>query len=298
VLATGAMCGDGGGTAVKVVARVRFDQGAGPVALAVLADGRVLVGERLTGAVRIVEARRSRWRLLRQPLAVVEVGESRAGQRGLLGLAVIGERVFAAWTRPGDRRIVVGQVSPERRTVWEGPVSSRLANGGHLEVTADGRLLIGVGDLQEPALVADPTAPNGKLLALDPDGRPDQVPEVVGSGWNNPFAFTVTSDGAMWVADNSPGDAPERLGRGESASEAVDLPGKRAPAALTELGPGRLGLCGFLDGRLVGVDLGAARPRVGAVLFDDGCRTGAVRIDGQRLAVSDGEEVTIVELPE
>lgn len=296
VLATGAACGDGDEGPVEVIARLGFDQDAGPVALAVLGDRRLLVGERLTGAVRVVEDRRSGWRLHRQPLAVVDVAGSTVGQRGLLGLAVIGERVFAAWTRPGDRRIVVGQLSPERRTVWEGPVSSRLANGGHLEVTDDGRLLIGVGDLQKPALVADPTTPNGKLLILDPDRPPDQTPAVLGHGWNNPFAFTVTVDGLVWVADNSPRNIPERIGRGESASQAIDLPGKRAPAALVELDPGRLGLCGFLDGRLVEVDVSAARPEVGDVLLDQGCRTGAVRIGGRRLAVSDGERVTIVDL--
>lgn len=289
LLVIAAGCGGPDPDRFTTIERLRFDPAVAPVALAVTSDGGILVGERLTGAVRVIDAD---GRLRDAPLVRVEVATG--GQRGLLGLAVLGPRIFAAWTRPGDRRLVVGEVAPETRAVWEGPISSRLATGGHLEVSADGDLLIGVGDLQRPELVDDPTTPNGKILRVDPNGRPDQVPAVVGAGWNNPFAFTVTDRGEIWVADNSPGRRPERLGQAGAAARATDLPGRRAPAALVEIDPGRLGLCGFLDGRLVEVDITAVPPRPGEVLVADGCRTGAVRLGEDRLVLTDGERVTMV----
>ncbi len=270
---------------------IEFSAGAAPAALVPLPDGTLLVGERATGRVRVVD---DDGRLRPDPLAEVDVATD--GQRGLLGLASIEGRTFAAWTRATDGRIVVGQVAPgSPRLVWEGPPSSDLANGGHLDVMSDGRLVIGIGDLQDPTRVADAATPNGKLLALDPDGATDQVPEILSGGWNNPFAFTVTRDGEIWVADNAPGDEPERIGRGDRAGPLVELPGARAPSALIELEPGRLGLCGFLDGQLVEVAVDDTEPAVGRTILDDGCRTGAARLGDGRLAVSDGEQLILVE---
>ncbi len=253
-----------------------------PVGLAALADGGFRYGERRTGRVREVTAE---GRLLADPVAVVAVRAS-PGQRGLLGLAVDRRgRTFAAWTRAGDGRLVVGQVAPGPvRLVWRGPPSTDLANGGHLVAAPDGSLVLGVGDLQEPSRRDDPDAPNGKLLALDPDGPAEQRARPRSSGWNNPFAFTFLPDGSLWVADNAPGRRPERLGRGDRAWPRVELEGRRAPAALVALGPGRLGVCGVLDPVLRAVEVGEAergRPArpgrplaapcsVGAVVLADG----------------------------
>ena len=154
-----------------------------PAALASLAGGGVRYGEHLTGRVREVDAA---GQLLVAPVA--EVAVRTGGQRGLLGLSVDGsDRTFATWVRMADGRIVVGQVAPgPTRLVWEGPESSRLANGGHLEFAPDGTLVVGIGDLQAGRLVDDPDRPNGKLLRLDPDGAPDQRPATISTGWNNP----------------------------------------------------------------------------------------------------------------
>lgn len=288
-----AACGSGdGGTGA--VARGLGPPGAvqEPVALAVLDDGRVAVGERRAGRVLALSPDPGS-ATPPEVLATVDVDPGAEGQRGLLGLAALGDRLFAAWTRAGDGRLVVGQVVPgPTRLVWEGPASSDLANGGHLVVTADGRLVVGVGDLRRPDLVDDPAAPNGKLLALDPGGPPGQAPTVLSGGWNNPFAFTTTADGVLWVADNAPGQEAERLGRGDGEGARVDLPGRRAPSALVALGRGRLGLCGFLDGDLVEVDV-TGRPRVGRTLVRDACRTGAVVLPGAT-AGAPGAAVAVV----
>ena len=105
-------------------------------------------------------------------------------------------------------------VTPHRR-VWTGPPSATLADGGHLALDRRGRLLIGIGDLQQPTRIDDAAYPNGKILALDPAGPAGQRPTILSAGWNNPFAFAVAPDGRVWVADNSPGKRPERIGRGD-----------------------------------------------------------------------------------
>jgi hypothetical protein len=296
---------DGAAPDLSVEATVGFERGAEPAALAALPDGRLVVGERRTGRVLVVSAGgEPDGEPAAEPVAEVATEASEEDQRGLLGVAVDGERVFAAWTRATDGRLVVGEVTGgAERLAWVGPRSSELANGGHLELLPDGRLVIGVGDLQQPDLVDEPGAPNGKLLALDPAGPPGQRPQPLSGGWNNPFAFAVTADGAVWVADNAPGDEPERIGRGDpeaaadtAAADRTALPGRRAPAALVELGPGRLGLCGYLDGELTVVDVRGDRPRVGGRLAT-GCRTGAAVLADGRLAISDGARVRILASP-
>ena len=287
-------CGGGAEGPPATGGAVLVADAAFPAALAPLPDGGLLYGERLAGRVRRVGAD---GRLEPEPLAVLAV--STEGQRGLLGLAVDPTgRAYATWTQPeGD--IVVGQVSPGPvRLVWQGPPSSRLANGGHLEFDRRGRLVVGVGDLENGARAADPAAPNGKLLALDPGGEPDQRPAVVSAGWNNPFAYDVGPDGALWVADNAPGDAPERLARGDrdgQPSAVTELEGRVAPSGLAVV-PGRgLAVCGYLTRRLTlhEVDEGRAR-REGEVLAAD-CAVGVVRLADGRLAYAD--ETTIRVLP-
>ncbi|MEO6121578.1 MAG: PQQ-dependent sugar dehydrogenase [Acidimicrobiales bacterium] len=274
----------------ETVATLAFDDGAGPTALAELSDGRLVVGERRTGRILAFTGALD---AAPEVLAVVDVDPQARGQRGLLGLATIGRSLFASWTRAGDGRLVVGLVRPGPTVViWEGPVSSDLANGGHLAVAADDRLVVGIGDLRRPELIDDPASLNGKVLSLDPDGPLDQRPLVLSGGWNNPFALTV-ADGTVWVADNAPGRRPERIGRAEVGRSPVDLPGRRAPSALVSLGANRLGLCGFLDGDLVEVDV-TGPPSIGATVVKAICRTGALALADGSLAVSDGTTVRVI----
>lgn len=282
-----AVVGSLGGDGEPPEATVLVAEAASPVALVALSDGGLRYGERRTGRIREVDAA---GRLRPEPVAKVAV-RAEPGQRGLLGVAVDGEsRTFAAWTRASDGRIVVGQVAPGApRLVWEGPSSTDLANGGHLAVAPDGRLVIGIGDLQDPGRLDDPDAPNGKLLALDPDGRPEQPPEPLSSGWNNPFAFTFTADGALWVADNAPGERPERIGRGDSDGlPRTELDGRAAPAALVALADDRLGLCGYVSGRMREVRIDGDRAEAPGRTVAEPCRTGAaVLADGRVVVATD-----------
>jgi hypothetical protein len=273
------LCGDG-----RAEGRLLVEDAGFPVAMAPLPGGGLRYGERLTGRVREVDGR---GRLRPEPVAAVEV--STDGQRGLLGLAVDGQgRTFAAWTDPPGM-LLVGQVVPAPvRVLWRGPPSSNLGNGGHLELSPDGRLVVGLGDLGRGDR-------SGRLLGLDPDGPPDQHPDVLSSGWNNPFAFGFSPSGALWVADNAPGEEPERLVRlsqdGRPAF-ATDLSGRQiAPAGLVALSDSRLVLCAYLTEELAIYDVEQGRRRT----LVEGCRTGVVRLTTGDLAYANEHEVRILE---
>ncbi|MGH2661275.1 MAG: PQQ-dependent sugar dehydrogenase [Actinomycetota bacterium] len=263
-----------------------------PVALTPLPDGDLLYAERLTGRVRRVA---SSGALDPRPVAQVEVATK--GQRGLVGLAAVGREIFAAWTRPlGD--LVVGRVAPGPvRIVWRGPRSAELANGGHLAGTPDGSLLVGIGDLQQPERVDDPRAPNGKILRLDPAGGQNQQPEVVSGGWNNPFAFDVTLEGELWVADNDPGDVPERLVRvgpdGAMAFE-TELPADTAPSGLA-VTPDGLVVCGFRSKALLPYRVvdGRAEP-AGPPLAED-CETGVALLADDHLVYARRDAILVAD---
>lgn len=267
-------CGDEG------KGRLLVGNAAFPAAMAPLPGGGLRYGERLAGRVREVDGR---GRLRPEPVAEVEV--STRGQRGLLGLAIDDRgRTFAAWTDPGQA-ILVGQVAPGPvRVLWRGPQSSRIGNGGHLELSPDGRLVVGIGDLQRGDR-------SGQLLALDPDGREGQPPEVVSSGWNNPFAFTYTPGGRLWVADNAPGEEPERLAEVNAAS-VTELPGKQiAPAGLAAISDRELVLCAYLTRELLRFRVGERRGKRIAT----GCRTGVVRLAGGALAYANEDEIRVLD---
>jgi glucose/arabinose dehydrogenase len=280
------------GTTVAPVVEARelVADAAFPVAPLAEPDGGLLYAERLTGAVRRVGPDGA---LAPEPVATVAVVGRDDDQRGLLGLTrALDGTLIGAWTRPEDGRLVVGELSGDDRLLWVGPVSADLANGGHLATRPDGTLVIGVGDLlADPALADDPAVPNRKVLALDPSGPPDQQPVVLSSGWNNPFAIGVGEDGAVWLADNTEGDLPERIGRGDRPSgEARPLDPRggpeRAPAAMVVFPDGRLGVCGFVSGRMDEYRVvGRAAEPTGRILVSP-CRQGAARLADGRLVTA------------
>ncbi|XAY06859.1 hypothetical protein DSM112329_03737 [Paraconexibacter sp. AEG42_29] len=295
----------GATTAATIAGTVRTDDrrppeaGAVIAALAPLPGGGLRGGELTTGRVRDLDGEgRPRGRVL------VTLPVSTGGQRGLLGLVVDRRgRTFAAFTERGGReRLVVEQVLPgPRRRVWTGPPSTDLADGGHL-VLLGGRLVIGVGDLQDPARIPDDDAPNGKLLALDPDRGGGQEPRILSRGWNNPYAFAPYPDDAgdgdgLLVADNAPGRRPERIARGDAGGGAprqvTDLPGRVAPSGLAVIGPAEVAVCGVVSRRLDRYRLVAGRWRRAGVISRQ-CAYGVTRLADGRLAISADDGVRVV----
>ena len=250
--------------------------------------GGLLAAERLTGRILALDGDGGV-----DEVAQVEV-VAEPGQRGLLGIVADGGDTYASYTRAEDGRLVVAQVAPgDERLVWLGPESADLANGGRLALDGDG-LVIGIGDLTEPDLVDDLDAPNGKLLGLDPQGEADQAPEVISSGWNNPFAFTIADDGSIRVADNSPGGVPERLARGDTPrpSEVVELEGQAAPSGVLSDGADLL-VCGYVSEELRRYRPGSPEPEVVA----EGCRYDVARLGDGRLVLADDDGVVVVDAP-
>ena len=279
-------------------AEVLVEDAAFPAAVAPTPDGGLLYGERLTGRVRRVDAE---GRVAAEPVAVVDVGPSPEGQRGLLGLTVDPddpERVFAAWTRGSDGRLVIGQVAPgPERLVWEGPIPAELANGGRV-LWRDRRLVTGIGDLLDRSRTGDPAAPNGKVLSLDPDGPPDQPFEVLSSGWNNPFALALDAGGRVWVADNAGRSGFERFGRadvdGAPRTDLVPADEPVAPAGLVALGDGRFGVCGYVSRELVEVEVDAAGKAsyTGRALAP--CGVAVVQLTDGRVVVADESSLSVL----
>jgi len=278
--------------------RVVVAGAADPSAVVALDDGGFRYAERRTGNVREVDRR---GRLLTEPIAHVAV-RSEPGQRGLLGLAVDrGGDTYAAWTRSSDGHLVVGRVAPgATRLVWEGPTSTKLANGGRLAFTPEGRLLIGVGELERPQSTPDPAAPNGKLLSLDPRAEPSQEFRVVSSGWHNPFAFTYARGDRLWLADNAPGNKSERITRGDRKGAPVATTGDLrplAPSALVPLGKSRLGLCGYVSRVMREIRLDGDRPSPPGRVLVDHCAIAAAMLADGRVVVTDDSSVRVTLRP-
>lgn len=270
-----------------------------PAAMAVTPDGALLIGERATGRILSVSAAQ----LAEKSPAATEFAQldvATEGQQGLLGLAVRSDgTVLAGLTRPGPGkpRQVVVSVAPggELQPIWVGPVAADQAIGGRLALRADGRVLIGLGDfLRGKAASFAVGEPYSKLLSLDPTGPPDQQPVVVSQGWNNPFAFTVAPDGAVWIADNAPGRVPERIGRGDGGGPVTAMTTERAPSGLAVLGPNELAVCGVVSGLLELVPIVDGAAVEPTTVLAEPCELGVVALPGGALAVAQFDGVRIL----
>ncbi|MCX7620345.1 MAG: PQQ-dependent sugar dehydrogenase [Acidimicrobiales bacterium] len=263
-----------------------------PAALAPAEEGRFVFGERLTGSIKRV--------MLDDPgqsslVATVDTDGQQTDDRGLLGLAVDESgRVFASYTRRADHRLVVAQVGPEgTRIVWQGPETPERELGGHL-IYLDGRLYVAVGGFGDPDRIADPDAPNGKVLQLVPDGPATQRPQVVSSGWSDP-TFTLGPDRRFWIADRvANSDRGDRLALVVPGGEPIvtELGPIRASALVT-LGSDRLGVCSSSRAKLVSVELRAGRAvRLGPPVAE-GCSLGAARLPDGRVLISTDQEIQV-----
>jgi hypothetical protein len=278
----------GCGSSTDDVQRGRLVLPGGPApALAALPGGELLVGLLDTGTL---------WRVPRngppRRADFPRLRVSHDGQRGLLGLAVVRGITYASWTTP-ERQLVVGRLRPMTAPliVWRGVRSTTLANGGHLAATPDHQLVTSVGDRQSGM-------PVGRLLALDPEGPAEQSPQILSTGWNNPFAFAYLPDGTLWVADNAPGKHPERLARGSTGggppADVTVLDRGPAPSGVTALGPRALALCGVVSGLLDRYELRAGRWHYVRTIAR-GCRYGVVRLTDGRLAFSADDGVRVID---
>ncbi len=169
----------------------------GPVALAFLPDGRLLVTEK-HGALRIVEHGMLR------PEPLIELPTDQRAERGLIGVAVDPRFERTGWifvyhtlAAPSVNRIVRFRLASGQAVdvtpVYTLPQSANIHNGGNLHFGPDAMLYVGVGEGGDPARARDPRDPRGKILRLDPTTTP-LVPAA-----GNPFADLAGLDAAVWA---------------------------------------------------------------------------------------------------
>ena len=144
-------------------------------------------------------------------------------------------------------------------------------------------LVVGVGDLLDSESSPLPDTANGKLLVVNDSGEASPF----ATGLNNPFALGTDGKNTVWVADNAPGDNPERLlrltaARSEKVASWTDT---RVPSGLAVLDDRTLAICYYATGELVLVDADNPQGGSGPLVADD-CRFGVQSLGDRRLKMN------------
>jgi glucose/arabinose dehydrogenase len=278
-----------------LVAENRVSGAADPAAMAFASDGRVFYTEKNTGSIRVIDPDG----LLRTPFAQVPVNY--AGQRGLLGIALHPDfpttpRVYVFYTRSDtgastnnpqavfDNRVVYFTANGNVATDGEIFVAALPAGSGTEDVagqivfSAEGKLLVALGDLTDSAAAADPASLAGKILRYNDDGsipsdNPTPDSPVFASGLRNPGGLCIDpTDGAVFVIDNGPDGVdevdrvpagadlgwPAVVGTADTSAEqayAADNPSYVDPIYVTRSGTGLLAGCSFNPSTRYGPDV-------------------------------------------
>lgn len=161
-----------------------------PWGLAITPDGNAIVGERPTGRLLAVTAKRGPvTTLMRVP------GVDPAGDGGLLGITVAPSYdedglIYAYLTTKTDNRVVRFSVGGSVKPILTGIPKGATDNGGRIGFGPDGYLYVGTGDAGRPALAADPASLAGKILRITvfgtpAPGNPTSSSPVWASGFQN-----------------------------------------------------------------------------------------------------------------
>ena len=194
------------------------------VNLAFLPDARILVAEKATGRIRVIED----GELLAEELVTLPV-DATANETGLLGLAVDPEFADEPWvyayysdSTDGLNRLVRmrldGDALGEPETLFDGVATTPIHNGGDLAFALDGTLFLVTGDGAESSSSQQPDDVRGKILRFERDGslpedNPDTSPPVYASGIRNSFGLCVDPEGgSLWETENGP-DAWDEVNR-------------------------------------------------------------------------------------
>ena len=208
----------GGAPSVRVVTVAELEQ---PVGFTLAPNGRIVYLERATGAVRSLDPRTGRDRLLHRI-----TGVNSDGERGALGVALHPRWPREPWIYVYVSRAPAGGElrnqllrlrirdgrSVSREVLLNSPIGGRANhNGGRVAFGPDGKLYVVIGDGGEDPGTAQTIVdePRGKILRLNPDGS---VPA------SNPFASPVWSfghrnsigfafdpvTGRLWESENGP----------------------------------------------------------------------------------------------
>lgn len=251
-----------------------------PWSMALLPDGTVLLSERDTAAIKLIDDGEVS---MVGTVANVQPG----GEGGLLGIAVAptfaqDRYLYAYYTSATDNRIVRmkydgtgsdGGSLGEQEVLLDGIPKSFIHNGGRIKFGPDGMLYAGTGDatLQDEAQDEDSLA--GKILRLSPDGTPAEGNPfgdnpVYSLGHRNVQGLAWDSAGRLWASEFGP-DVDDELNLIEPGNNYgwPDVTG--AP-----------GVEGFVDAQVVWPSTATSSPS-GMTIVDDVAYLGGLR--GQRL---------------
>jgi glucose/arabinose dehydrogenase len=185
-----------------------------PWGLTFLPTGDALVGERGTGRIYRIPADGGERTLVGTVPGVVPDGEG-----GLLGLAadplfIHDSFVYAYLTAEADNRIIRFRLTPDEpelydvEVILDGIAKAGNHDGGALAFGPDGMLYAGVGDAGDPSRAQDPASLNGKILRMDPLGKPpteDPNPDpdslVWSMGHRNVQGLAWDSRGRLWATE-------------------------------------------------------------------------------------------------
>ena len=175
-----------------------------PWGLETLRDGRLLISERDTGRIVIVDDGRA------APLRTIDDARP-AGEGGLLGLAVASDEktVFAYYTSAEDNRIVSmswdGATLGEPKAILTAIPKGGRHNGGRMVVGPDENLYVGTGETGDSELAQDTTSLGGKILRITTDGQPVAgnpfSNEIYSYGHRNVEGLAFDEQGRLWASE-------------------------------------------------------------------------------------------------
>ena len=189
-----------------------------PWSIGFLPDGSWLVTER-SGEVRRITAEREL-----HPEPVITVPAARAGEGGLLGLAIHPDfaknRYFYLFYTGTDNGALNNRVERYTlsasggdaffdRVILDGMPANQYHDGGRLRFGPDGMLYATMGDAGAPDLAPDPDSRAGKVFRIDPDGGiPEDNPFPDSPAWligvRNSQGIDWRADGRMVLVDHGP----------------------------------------------------------------------------------------------
>lgn len=252
-----------------------------PWSMALLPNGAVLLSERDTAAIKLVDDDDVR------RVGTVD-GVEPGGEGGLLGIAVADtfeqdHYLYAYYTSASDNRIVrmkydageadSGNALGDQEVLLDGIPKASIHNGGRIKFGPDGMLYAGTGDATRQDQAREAKSLAGKILRITPEGEPAPGNPfgdnpVYSLGHRNVQGLAWDSAGRLWASEFGP-EIDDELNLIEPGSNYGWPEVTGAP-----------GIQGFVDAQVVWPSTATSSPS-GMAIVDNVAYIGGLR--GERL---------------